>query len=558
MSRTYGTLRLDGELWKLECEPHVAMWAKRVFPKISKFKAGVLTIKNSDAVCRDLEWLSQRFALAIKNPEELKSGSDRNRETILTLDRIVDPDYKPQMFELALPLREYQARATEMYLAGKHLLLGDDLGIGKTACAIASFRDQRTLPAVVVTLAHLPGQWAKEINRFAPDLYAHVLQKGTPYELPKFMGRSPDVIVTNYHKLAGWDDVLAKYCRSCVFDECQELRRDGSEKYKAAARISHGCDFSIGLSATPIFNFGGEIFNVINALQPGRLGTHGEFAIEWCEGHLHKQRLRDPVAFGSYLREQHIMLRRTRREVGRELPALQKITQEVDCDSAALNEIDDAAGELARIILERNPLARGDKMQAAEQFNNMLRQATGIAKAPYVAAFVKLLIENGERVLLYGYHHAVYEIWLSRLAEFEPAMFTGSESPSQKQIQKDRFVNGQTPLMIMSLRAGAGLDGLQTCCRTVVFGELDWSPGCLEQCSGRVYRDGQPDPVAAYYLLANDGADPIMAETLGLKREQIDGLRDLGAGDLERLDRNEGGVRKLAERYLSKHRVSVA
>ena len=89
----------------------------------------------------------------------------------------------------------------------------------------------------------------------------------------------------------------------------------------------------------------------------------------------------------------------------------------------------------------------------------------------------------------------------------------------------DRFP-GTSKVLILSLRAGAGIDGLQHVCRTCVFGELDWSPGVHEQCLGRVYRDGQPDPVVAYYLLAEEGADPIMSDVLGVKRGQIEGLRD--------------------------------
>jgi SNF2 family DNA or RNA helicase len=489
----------------------------------------------------------------------LALGNKAHRERMLTLDRIIDPDYQPRSMQLALPAREYQARAAEMYLSQGFLLLGDDVGIGKTVSAIASFCDQRTLPACVVTLAHLPRQWAKEVGRFAPDLFVHVVKNGQAYELPKQNGRGPDVLIVNYHKLAGWADVLAKYCRSVVFDEIQELRHSGSGKYCGAKHVAGAARFAIGLSATPIYNYGGEIFNVLEVLRSGLLGNHSEFAREWCEGRDDKLRLKNPVGFGSYLREQHIMLRRTRSDVGRELPPLQRIVQEVDCDAKVFAEIGDAASELARIILAQSGQVRGEKMRAAEEFNNLMRQATGIAKAPYVAAFVRLLIENGERVVLYGWHRAVYEIWRTKLADLNPAIYTGSESPSKKDAERQRFAARETPLLIISLRSGAGLDGLQFACRTVVFGELDWSPGVHEQCIGRVYRDGQPDPVAAYFLLAEDGADPIMSETLGLKREQIEGLRDMATDGIERLDYGGAALRAMAQSYLARlHRRNLS
>ena len=88
----------------------------------------------------------------------------------------------------------------------------------------------------------------------------------------------------------------------------------------------------------------------------------------------------------------------------------------------------------------------------------------------------------------------------------------------------------------------------------MVFGELDWSPGVHEQCTGRIYRDGQADPVVAYYLLATDGADPIMADVLQLKRAQVEGLRDPTGAVLEQLDASGQHVRKLAERYAARAR----
>lgn len=552
--RTLGKVWLEKNHWHVECEPHVAMWTKRVFPKIKKEALGVLKIRNTDAVCNDLRWLLQRFELENLNPEELSEGATRNVDKILRLNDIVGDGYQPREISLALPPRKYQSQAADLYLAQSFLLLADDVGLGKTVSSIASLVDKRTLPAAVVTLAGtLPRQWQTEINRFAPQLFTHIIKKGSYYKLPVKDGRKPDVLILNYHKLPGWAEVLSDYCESIVYDEVQELRHTGTLKYFAAEQLAEKLKFRLGLSATPIYNYGGELFNVLSILQPDVLGTRDEFATEWMSG----DRLKDPAAFGSYLREQHIMLRRTRKEVGRELPALQKIIQEVESDETVFSGINDAASELARIILSRTSLERGDVMRASAEFDVLMRQATGVAKAPFVAAVVKLLIESGERVLLYGWHRAVYNIWLDRLQEFKPALFTGSESPAEKQVQRDRFVNGETPLMIMSLRSGAGVDGLQHNCRTVVLGEFDWSPGVHEQCIGRIYRDGQPDPVTVYFLMSDSGSDPLMATTLGIKRDQIDGIREMKSGDLERLDTGGANVRQLAEQYLAKRGIKL-
>lgn len=558
--RTYGRLWLADGKWNLECEPHVAMFAKRVFQRLEKSATGVLTFRDDPATAADLEWFSQRFPLEIVHSASLARRSLQHREKILQLETILGGRSQPRRYPMVHPPREYQSQAAELTLLQGQLLLGDDVGLGKTVTAIATIVDPKAQPALVVTLAHLPRQWAAEFKAFAPDLFVHILKKGTPYELPQRDGRGPDVLITSYSKLTGWVDVLTKYVSMVVYDEVQDLRHTGTDKYRAAKAISEAARIRLGLSATPIYNYGGEIFSVLHQLCPDALGTFDEFVREWCSPIGNgKWRVRDAAAFGSYLREQGYMLRRTRADVGRELPPLQRITQQVDSDTSVFEKIEDAASQLARIILAKGESSNFEKMKAAEEFNTILRQATGIAKAPYVAAFVRLLIESGERVVLFGWHRAVYDIWLERLADYKPALYTGSESTHKKGAEAARFVAGDTPLLVMSLRAGAGLDGLQHCCRNVVMGELDWSPGVHEQCIGRVCRDGQKDSVAAYFMLSDGGSDPIIARTLGLKQQQIEGIRDLRTddvkpADLDRLMRDGDSIKKLAEEFLAKQK----
>jgi len=291
------------------------------------------------------------------------------------------------------------------------------------------------------------------------------------------------VLLINYQKLAGWAETLAQFGKSIIFDEVQELRKPNSAKYAAAGYIASKMKYRMGLTATPIYNYGNEFYTVLDVLFPGALGTREEFGMEWCGGNTgDKAKIHNPRAFGLYLRENGLMLRRTRADVGRELPEVQIIPHYVETDPEYLDRVKGACVELAKLILSTSYAERGVKMHAAEELSNKLRQATGIAKAPYVAEFVRLLIESGEKVVLYGWHREVYALWQTMLKDFKPALYTGSESTAHKEESKRRFVDGETPLIMISLRSGAGLDGLQHVCRTVVFGELDWAPGVHEQC----------------------------------------------------------------------------
>lgn len=559
--RTYGDLRYDrkARAWKICGDPHVVSRLKRVFPRIRKYEFGMVSIAHSDEVARDLEWFMERYPLLVskRDMEYLRSSSRRHRDEIASLDELVRGAAPARAFDLALPAREYQKLATDLYLRKGFLLVADEVGLGKTVVAIASFMEPRTLPAVVVTYAGwMPRQWKEQIAKFAPALNVHILRKKDPYPLPETNGYRPDVLVTTYHKLDTWQAVLSKYCRSIVFDEIQELRRDGSKKHDAAKEIARHAAYRCGLSATPIYNYGGEIYNVYDVLSEGVLGPREEFLREWCRDDGRHHVLSDPKAFGSWLAEQHLILRRTRSDVGRELPAVTRIPHTVDHDERPIERVEDRATELARIILDRDreELYRGEVLNASEQLSNTLRQATGIAKAKYVADFIRLLVESDEKVLVYAWHRAVYDILDARLRDLAPVYFTGAESPSQKEKSFSRFREGASSVLFMSLRAGAGLDGLQHVCRTIVFAELDWSWGVVEQCIGRVARDGQTDPVAAYFLVSDGGADPFIAERLGLKRAQVDGIRDPKGREAADgfLDSDADRTRDLARFYLSK------
>jgi SNF2 family DNA or RNA helicase len=569
--KTFGTVRLKGDKWVIDCEPHVLIRMKRLFGKLGKHSHGTIRMSATDENSADLRWFLERYPMDVEPRDALESRAKAYRDRMSLVDAMLSRQVAPPPFDLAVPLREYQRIAAGVTLQTGSLLLADEVGLGKTASAIGVLSDPRTLPALVVTLTHLPRQWEAEIRRFAPRLRTHVLKQATPYDLTSLGGRGkqlglpatfPDVIITSYSKLSGWADTLAPLVKSVIWDEAQELRREGdpkgpSRKYSAAKHIADHTSFRMGLSATPFYNYGDELRSVMNCIRPDALGTKSEFLQEWCVGFgNNKHKIKDPAAFGMYLREGALMLRRTRSEVGREIPPVTKIPHHIEADSSAIEKAEDAAAELARIILAQG--GRGfDKMQAAQDLDYRMRQATGVAKAPFVAEFVRLLVESGEKVVLYGWHREFYSILCDRLKDLNPALYTGTESATQKEEAKRRFVSGETPVLIMSLRSGAGLDGLQAVCRTVVIGELDWSPGVLEQCIGRVARDGQADPVVVYYLLADTGSDPIISDVLQLKRQQIEGVRDPDAELVEQLDTGEDRMRRLAEGLLRQRGLPV-
>ncbi len=548
--KKYGSIQFNADKNHFvitRAEPHVCIKLKHIFPRLRQTAVVPFVFDNTPAICSDLSWFMTRYPLQISQGDKasIENGRGLFEQNVNEIEAIHMPDYVPATIQLkeGYAARTYQLTGCETYLKVKRLLLGDDLGLGKTLSAILSFLYPQTLPAAVVVQTHMPKQWKVEaIERFT-DLKVHVINGTKPYSLPP-----ADVYIFKYSCLAGWVNLFDGFFKSAVFDECQELRISGSNKYIAARSLSNSVEYCLGLSATPVYNYGDEIFNVLNLINPNCLGSESEFLREWTVSYGRHNRVTDPKALGSYLREQFLFLRRTRADVGRELPQINKIIHTVGYDAAEVAKSEDLAKQLATKVMTGSFIERGE---AARELDILARYTTGISKAREVAGYVRILLENEEPVVLAGWHRDVYDIWLSELAEYNPVMYTGSETGSQKEKAKQDFIDGKTKLFIISLRSGAGLDGLQHICKTIVIGELDWSPKVHDQLIGRVDRDGQQDQVTAIFLVSDSGSDPVIINMLGLKSSQSHGINDPLLNPVEQFS-DESRIKMLANNYLAK------
>lgn len=561
MSRTFGTLQVAAGEFAVHVEPHVAVRLKRIFPRASQNRQGAILLRSTPEVAKDLDWVMDRWPLVMEDAThvEFRRLVDDQLARDEAIERILEGAgglTAGLSREPSLPARDYQLTAADLCLATGQLLLGDQLGLGKTLSGMLTFRHPEALPALVVAPTHLTRQWQAELGKFFPLLTAHIIRKGTPYDISArrdMRGYEPDVLITTYAKLAGWADHLAGKVRTVVFDEIHELRRHESQKYKAAGRVADEARFRMGLSATPVMNYAGEAFNIMSILDPDALGTRAEFVREWgsVDGSGNVI-VKDPRALGTYLREQGLFLKRTRKDVGRELPPLTEVTHYVDADREPLADVQDQLEDLAHRVLES--LDHKDRYVAAGQLSWKLRKATGVAKAPHVADFARLTLQSEEKVVLWVWHREVYDILEERLADFNPVIYSGSESPTQKEEARRRFIEDpDCRVFLMSLRSGAGLNGLQTVCSFGAFAELDWSPGMHKQCGGRLHREGVDGGVTLVYLVAPSGSDPVVAEALGIKEAQAAGIDD-PTGELfeVRTDEGENHVRRLANEVLGR------
>ena len=497
--RTYGTLSYNRrrDCWVVRGDPSVTELCKRLFPGSETGRRGEARFPAHRRIVGDLNWLMLRYPLAVRAGDRERwerALSDAReyvvrRETARLLPERVAPD--PSVF--AGELTPFQQEGLAFLLRTDRALLADEMGLGKTVQALAMLAQAGAYPALVVAPPHLMRNWENEIARFVrrPDgspPAVHVLKGLTPYALPP-----ADLYLMHYLLLRGWKESLPEYgIPTVIFDEIQELRHSGTEKYSAASLLAGAASRVVGLSGTPIYNRGAEIWNVVNILDFHFLGDYESFTREWCYGY-GGQIVAKPELLGEKLREEGLMLRRTKRDVLKELPPKRRLVMPVDSDDAVYRRLMQPVRET---IGRLRGAASGSQRALWEmEVERGERRATGVAKAPYVAQFVRALLDAGERVLLFAHHHEVMDLYKKELRAFSPAFVTGRETPAMKERSVERFMAGRTDLCCISLRAAAGLNLQRATC--VVFGELDWSPAVHSQAEDRATAWGRRTPSCA-------------------------------------------------------------
>lgn len=527
-----------------DLEPHVSVAFKRLFDRVRKTDLDIV-LADTDLIRVDLHWFMLRYPLQHVEAQMLQEGIARVTTKAAERERLLAPSWTPGKLtgwkENRAPY-PYQVQAARLAINNPSLLLGDDLGLGKTISALAAIVEGPK-PAAVVVQTHLAQQWADRAAEFT-HLRTHIIKGTKPYDLP-----SADIYVWKYSNIVGWNDVLARgVCKTVIFDEIQELRHGtGSQKGQTAEHMVASADVSMGLTATPIYNYGNEIFNVMQYVQRDLLGRKHEFDREWCPD---GKRVKNPQALGAFLRDAGFFLRRTEHdeEVNTQIPALNRVVLEVPWDEDDVGALDDLTRMLAQTVLSGSFTERG---KAARELDLRMRMRTGVAKARGVAAYVDMLLQERPRVLLAGWHRDVYDIWGRALERHKPVLYTGTESAAGKRRSVDAFTKGDSRVMMISLRSGAGLDGLQDYCSDVVFGEFDWSPQVHKQVAGRLRRPGQRDEVTAHYLHTSGGSDPVIMGVLGLKASQSRGIVD-PFSDIEQQQSDDSRIKELARQVLEK------
>jgi len=328
-----------------------------------------------------------------------------------------------------------------------------------------------------------------------------------------------------------------------IFDEAHVLKNPSSKrtkfflgKFSKKSRrtepgIIHNADKALVLTGTPIQNRIREsmtLLRAIGAFGPGLISRSEKgFLFRYCgpektaygwrfDGASHLDEL------SAKLREGY-MVRRLKRDVAKELPPklrsvihLNNPNQDLFIDRPNCLDGDDFRKAVARLIRETAGFTEISEIRAA----------IARTKAADSVAFVRDLLENEPKVLVFAHHETLLDAFE---AEFTGRMIRidGSTPPNKRQELVDRFQQDpEVSVAVLSTHA-AGLGLTMTAARTEVFAEADWNPSWCLQAEDRAHRIGQEaEQVSIYYLVLDRTLDAHVIGTMVRKMDLADRVLD--------------------------------
>ena len=446
-------------------------------------------------------------------------------------------------------LMNFQKEGLDFLLKSSgNALLADEMGLGKTVQTLAYVStEKQTFPVLIVAPLVTLKNWEREIEKFlkrksrngriveSESPSVTLIRTGKSKELPK-----SDMYVINYELLLKRSEDIEKLgIRTIVCDEVHNLRSKTTQKYKAVKKLAAlpTVNYRIGLSGTPIYNRGSEIWPIIDILKPGLLGSFKEFCEYFCYVNdkgkaivLENKRasLRNEL-------QKHVMLRRKKSDVLKELKDKVRYKELIASDTDYyLEELDKIWKKLE--TEQKEAKTEFSKSASYHRAIQSERQIAGVAKLPHVINFVKNIMEIEESVVVFCHHKVIHKLLHESLQEFSPVSIVGGQSDNLRQDQIDKFQRGESKLMIAGIRAGnVGIN--LTRAKYVIFAELDWSPAIHRQAEDRLHRIGQKNTVFAYYLIGNGTLDDHVASILVDKSYEIDAIMDETVDTYENKDK---------------------
>ena len=461
-------------------------------------------------------------------------------------------------------LRPYQVRGYSwlgfLKQWGLGACLADDMGLGKTVQTLALIARERQAshqePVLLVCPTSVVGNWQKEAARFTPGLPVlvhHGVTRSRGKALAKQVKKYA-MVISSYALLHRDFEVLKEISWSgLILDEAQNIKNPETKQARAARALPAG--YRLALTGTPVENNVGDLWSIMEFLNPGFLGSQTAFKRSFF---IPIQANRDPEAAQ---RLQHLtgpfILRRlkTDSKVIADLP--EKNEMKVFC-----NLTKEQASLYAAVVEEAARALEGsDGIQRKGVILGVLSKLKQVCNHPAqfladnspvpgrsgklarLTEMVEELLQVKDRALIFTQFAEMGKILQRHLQETfgREVLFLHGGTPKKRRdnlVERFQADGSHLPLFILSLKAGG--TGLNLTGANHVF-HFDrwWNPAVENQATDRAFRIGQTKNVQVHKFLCVGTLEEKIDEMIERKKEVAEQVVGAGEGWLTELSTAE-------------------
>ena len=383
------------------------------------------------------------------------------------------------------------------------------------------------------------GNWQREAERFTPQLAVQV-HHGAGQAKADALAQAlagTDLVITSYALVARDRAALVKVAwRRIVLDEAQNLKNPEAKQTKAVRALPAGR--RVALTGTPVENHLGELWSLMEILNPGLLGSGSGFRERFT---VPIERYKDEAADQLRGLTRPLVLRRlkTDKAIITDLP--DKLEMKVICTltreqatlyravvDEMLAEIDEAEGMQRKgAVLKAMLRLKQVCYHPAHYLGDGSALAGRSGKLERTVEILEQVLEAGERALVFSQFAemgALLRDHLQHRLGCRVAFLHGGvpRRARDEMVAELQRSDGEVPIMVLSLKAGG--TGLNlTAANHVVHFDRWWNPAVENQATDRAFRIGQRRDVQVRKL--------VCAGTLEDRIDQlIESKRQLAAG----------------------------
>lgn len=471
-------------------------------------------------------------------------------------------------------LRPYQFRGYSWLAFLKQLSIGaclaDDMGLGKTIQTLALIQhdlenveeevdgSKTPKPVLLICPTSVINNWKKEAARFTPELSVMVHHGASRKKEEEFKKEAMNysIVISSYGLLQRDVKFLKDVSwAGVVLDEAQNIKNPETKQAKTARALE--ADYRIALTGTPVENNVGDLWSIMEFLNPGFLGSQAGFKRNFF---VPIQAERDPEA-ARRLKEitGPFILRRLKTDssIISDLP--EKMEMKTYCTltkeqaslyAAVLEDIEEAIEEADEEGIQRKGIILSALSRLKQVCNHpaqFLKDNSGIpgrsGKLERLTEMLDVVLENGEKALVFTQFAEMGKILKEHLqASFgcEVLFLHGGVPRKQRDRMLERFQEGKEylPIFVLSLKAGG--TGLNLTGANHVF-HFDrwWNPAVENQATDRAFRIGQIKNVEVHKFICAGTLEEKIDEIIEHKVQVAENVVGTGESWLTELSNEE-------------------